>query len=157
MYLLTNPFHPSHWMFFHLKNHSTVSLSIPLGDSVFFCAYLKQFSQSCPQMWTKTREWLRWPLYAMCLQSTLYFLLFPAPSLWHRVLTQLLTNGFYWKPRGVRISGVGWGGEKTKGRPWSLAVISAANCKTVTGYTDGNMLSPCVTWDYWSQEQLTIN
>ena len=37
-------FHPSHRLFFHLRNHSTVSLTIALGDEVLFAAYFEQFS-----------------------------------------------------------------------------------------------------------------
>ena len=38
--------HPSHQLFSQLRNHSTVSLTIPLGDLVFFGAYFDQFSWS---------------------------------------------------------------------------------------------------------------
>ena len=37
-------FHRSHRLFSRLRNHSTGSLTIPLGDWVFLGAYFKQFS-----------------------------------------------------------------------------------------------------------------
>ena len=50
-------FHPSHRLFSRLRNHSTVSLTIPLGDlSIYFlfififCAYFEQFSLSSPDV-----------------------------------------------------------------------------------------------------------
>ena len=43
-------FHPSHRLFSRLRNHSTVSLTIPLGNQVFFGAYFEQFSLSSPDV-----------------------------------------------------------------------------------------------------------
>ena len=36
--------------FLWLRNHSTASLTIPLGDLVFFGAYFEQFSLSSPDV-----------------------------------------------------------------------------------------------------------
>ena len=39
-------FHPGHRLFSRLKNYSTVSVTISLGDWVFFGVYLEQFNYS---------------------------------------------------------------------------------------------------------------
>ena len=38
------------YYFLWLRNHSTASLTIPLGDLVFFGAYFEQFSLSSPDV-----------------------------------------------------------------------------------------------------------
>ena len=52
-------FHPSHRLFSRLINHSTVSLTIPLGDSVFFGDYFQYYSLSFPDV-NKTRKSATW-------------------------------------------------------------------------------------------------
>ena len=41
---------PSHPLFSRLGNHSTVSLTVPLGDKVFLGAYFKQFISASPDV-----------------------------------------------------------------------------------------------------------
>ena len=47
MYVLSNRFHPSHRLFSRLKNHSTVSLTIPLGDYVFLLLISSNLVSGC--------------------------------------------------------------------------------------------------------------